>query len=114
MVAASVLLAVILAPSRTDAFYEKGTDVVAIISAKALAKITDSPYLWIVELYREGCGYCQLLTPEYEKAAGKLRKLVGVAAVDVEKNNQLASQLMQTYNFQVCPHRNIADFTCPY
>ena len=55
-----------------------------------------------------------MLTPEYEKTAQKLSKvslclqiltaqLVRVAAIDVEKNGELASALQRTYNFQVEP-----------
>ena len=38
----------------------------------------------------QGCGYCQMLTPEWEKAATRMRKLVGVAAVDVVSQSVLA------------------------
>jgi hypothetical protein len=37
----------------TAAFYGKGSDVVSIKTSKDVAKISKSPHLWIVELYRE-------------------------------------------------------------
>lgn len=38
-------------------------------------KIARSDFLWIVELYRTGCGYCAELAPEYEKLAIKLKRV---------------------------------------
>jgi hypothetical protein len=39
---------------------------------------------------QQGCGYCQLLTPEWEKVAGNMKNLVRVGAVDTERNPQVA------------------------
>eukprot|EP00047_Mylnosiga_fluctuans_P013197 m.30035 g.30035 ORF g.30035 m.30035 type:complete len:358 (+) comp4736_c0_seq1:25-1098(+) len=85
----------------THAFYERGSEVISLRSMKDVDAIAKSKFLWIVELYREGCGYCQQLTPEYEKTAKQLEKLVRVAAVDVEKHRDVAGALQQTYGFQV-------------
>jgi thiol-disulfide isomerase/thioredoxin len=42
----------------------------------SLAQVLESEYLYVVEFYREGCGYCQLLTPIYEKLAGSMKHMV--------------------------------------
>ena len=39
-------------------------------------QVLNSEFLWVVEFYREGCGYCQLLTPEWEKVAANLKHMV--------------------------------------
>jgi len=74
-------------------FYERGSNVIAIKDEKQFKKeVLNSEFLWVVEFYREGCGYCQLLTPEWEKVAANLKHLVKVAAVDTERNRQVASK----------------------
>eukprot|EP00048_Salpingoeca_helianthica_P020673 m.7896 g.7896 ORF g.7896 m.7896 type:complete len:347 (+) comp5116_c0_seq1:101-1141(+) len=94
-----LLLALLIVAA--SAFYERGSSVISLYSSKDLEAIANSKFLWIIELYREGCGYCQMLTPEYEKTAAALEKLVRVAAVDVEKHRDLAGSLQQTYGFEV-------------
>jgi hypothetical protein len=45
---------------------------------KDIKKLKKSPYGWAIALYRDGCGYCELLKPEWTAAAGKMRKMAGV------------------------------------
>ena len=84
-----------------SAFYNKGSDVVSITDASGLKRLQRSNYLWVLEFYREGCGYCVQAAPEYEKAATSLKRMVGFAAVDVEKNQNIAGQLMQAFGVEV-------------
>ena len=44
---------------------------------------------WVVEFMSPGCGHCQKLKPEYERAATALAGLVKVAAVDCTQNQDL-------------------------
>ena len=43
--------------------------VIVLKTMKDVESISKSKFLWIIEFYREGCGYCQQLVPEYEKTA---------------------------------------------
>ena len=102
LLATAVVL--ILIPDGASAFYEKGSDVVPLTKSswkKNLLKQGSGDYLWVVEFYREGCGYCQLFTPEYEKAAGNLKNLVKVGAVDTERENALAGDHGKAEEVQV-------------
>lgn len=81
-------------------FYET-TDVVSLKKSIDIKQITESPYLVILEVYRESCGFCKILTPEYEKVATYLRKMVVVAAVDVEKDRNVANQVIKKYGINV-------------
>jgi len=56
-------------------FYSKKGDVVVIDSSRYLDTIEQSNFLWLLEIYREGCGYCQQLTPHWQSVAGKLRRV---------------------------------------
>ena len=79
-------------PKRSDRFYEFGSNVIKINDEKQFKReVMESNYLWAVEFYREGCGYCQLLTPIWEKVAEHLKNLVRVAAVDTERSGSLAA-----------------------
>ena len=90
-----------VSPRRSAAgFYEKGSNVQDLKSKKEFRqRVLESDHLWAVEFYREvniqpnldfrnlvplyarpltmarpqGCGYCQLLTPEWEKVAENLK-----------------------------------------
>ena len=46
---------------------------------------------WLVEFMNPGCGHCQRLAPEYEKAASALAGLVKIAAVDCTQSQDLCS-----------------------
>ena len=98
---ARVALLIVLLHEASAAFYSKGSDVVAISDAAGLKRLQRSNYLWVLEFYREGCGYCVQAAPEYEKAATSLKRMVGFAAVDVEKNQGIAGQLMQAFGVEV-------------
>jgi thiol-disulfide isomerase/thioredoxin len=98
-----VLVAVALlacAAQGVEAFYGKTSDV-TVLSGKKWKSVLNSPHVAIVELYREGCGHCVNLRPEYEKAAKALKGLVQVTAVDVEKNRDMAGKVQSWGKFQV-------------
>ena len=98
---ARVVLLLMLLHQVAAAFYSKGSDVVPITDAAGLKRLQRSNYLWVLEFYREGCGYCVQAAPEFEKAATSLKRMVGFAAVDVEKNQGIAGQLMQAFGVEV-------------
>ncbi|KAJ1486354.1 thioredoxin-like protein [Baffinella frigidus] len=73
-------------------FYEKGSNVQDLKSKKEFReRVLESDHLWAVEFYREGCGYCQLLTPEWEKVAENLKHLVRLGGVNTETARELSS-----------------------
>jgi hypothetical protein len=148
-------LLLVLLGSGAAAFYGSGSDVIRIATRKDLDKALASPYLYMVELYREvsgciaasGVGFSRSPQPwifslgvrilpavdarvreDRQEAAqgvpiaaiaatfdrigggeeGPSRlltsccaKMVGVAAVDVEKHRDVAQALMQEFSFEV-------------
>ena len=75
---------------KSERFYEFGSNVIKLGDEKQFKRdVLQSNFLWAVEFYREGCGYCQLLTPIWEKVAENLKNLVKVAAVDTERSGSL-------------------------
>ena len=62
---------------KSERFYEFGSNVIKLGDEKQFKRdVLQSNFLWAVEFYREGCGYCQLLTPIWEKVAENLKNLV--------------------------------------
>ena len=83
-------------------FFEKGSDVVTLAStADWKQHVTNSSFLWIVAFYREGCGYCVLLEPEFASAATQLKRLVKFGAVDVEKHRRVADAVSRKHEFRI-------------
>lgn len=98
--AASLLLAFAW---RCGAFFESGSDVVTFDSAAKWREHNPggSNHLWIITFYREGCGHCVLLEPEFQKAATKLRKLVHFGAVDVEKHRRVSDAIVKKHGVEI-------------
>lgn len=65
------------------------------------AKLEKSNFAWVVAFYREGCGFCALLRPEFDEAATELKRYARIGAIDVERSRDLASYVQQRYGFQV-------------
>eukprot|EP00037_Helgoeca_nana_P014060 m.130258 g.130258 ORF g.130258 m.130258 type:complete len:492 (-) comp22370_c0_seq1:209-1684(-) len=97
-----LVAAAVICPDPASAFWGgKGSEVLDLTLHKDIKKLKKSPYGWAIALYRDGCGYCELLKPEWTAAAGKMRKMAGVAAVDVVNHKHIADSLMKEYGFEV-------------
>jgi len=96
-----LFLAASSVPSVEAKWGRTGSEIVDFTKSSHIKKVTNSPYVWIVALYRDGCGYCELLKPEFEKASGKMRKMVGFGAVDVVTHPHAAAKFQEEYNFKV-------------
>ena len=85
------------------AFFEKGSEVVVFDTPSKWREHNpaNSSFLWIINFYREGCGFCVLLEPELNAAATKLRKLVRFGAVDVETHRRLSDALVKKHRFKI-------------
>ena len=90
------------APPLVCAFFESGSDVTTIRNAAEWRdNVSNSSFLWIVAFYREGCGFCVLLEPEFAKAASSLKRLVHFGAVDVERHRKVADAVSRKHGFQI-------------
>ena len=88
-----------------DRFFERGSEVIKMRTKKDWKKLEDSNFAWVVAFYRESCGFCALLRPEWDEAAADLKRYVRIAAVDVEDHKtggaQLSSYVTGRYSFQI-------------
>ena len=79
--------------------------VIKMRSKADWAKVEKSNFSWVVAFYRESCGFCALLRPEWDNAAAELKRYVRIAAVDVEDHKtggaQLSSYITGRYSFQI-------------
>lgn len=83
-------------------FYERGSDVVPLRTTKEFKeRVSNSSFLWVLQLYREGCGFCKLLEAEFEKVAADMKHIAYFGAIDTERHAQLASKVTQKYAFKV-------------
>lgn len=78
------------------------------VAGKHVVDVTDKTFrdeilkhdgVAIVEFYAPWCGHCKSFTPEYESAAGILKGVVKVAALDATANEKTA----QTYGIKGFP-----------
>ncbi|KAI8075130.1 hypothetical protein BC940DRAFT_229939 [Gongronella butleri] len=69
-----------------DAMYSSRDQVVELTSANFKKEVLDNDKLVAVEFYAPWCGHCQNLAPEWKKAAGNLKGLVTVAAVNCDED----------------------------
>jgi thiol-disulfide isomerase/thioredoxin len=77
------------------------SEVIKMTKKSEWAKLEKSNFAWTVAFYREGCGYCALLRPEFDEAAADLKRYARIGAIDVERSRDLASYVQQRYGFQV-------------
>eukprot|EP00928_Gymnodinium_smaydae_P066420 TRINITY_DN49434_c0_g1_i1.p1 TRINITY_DN49434_c0_g1~~TRINITY_DN49434_c0_g1_i1.p1 ORF type:complete len:305 (-),score=83.38 TRINITY_DN49434_c0_g1_i1:57-971(-) len=100
--ATAILVAFQLRLASAAHFYESGSDVVVLKTKDDFRKkISNSSFLWFLQLYREGCGFCKLLEPEYERVAAELKHIVHFASLDVERFPQLSGAVTKKYGFSV-------------
>lgn len=98
MIKKVLLLAVMLAMA--TAFYEGSSPVVSLNSDNYEQVNTG---IWFVEYFASWCGHCRNMAPEWEKAAGALKGIVQVAAIDAgtHKVNVQGIQGFPTIRFLV-------------
>ena len=53
--------------------------------------VIDSDDLWLVEFFAPWCGHCKNLAPAWEEAAGKLKGVVRVGAVDMTTDQDVGA-----------------------
>lgn len=73
------------------AFYTKNGNIIELTTDNFDKLVIDSDEVWIVTFFAPWCKYSQNLIPEYTKAAGALKGIIKVGAVDVEKFKDLAN-----------------------
>lgn len=106
------ILSLAWTPRPATAFYESGSNVHGLKRSSDFKRwVTNSSYLVMAEFYREGCGFCALLTEQWEKAATDLKHLVHFVAIDVEKDRSLTSQVTRKYAIEVKGVPTIVAFT---
>jgi len=106
----ALLWSCLVTPS--SAFFEYGSNVHALKSSNDFKKwVTNSSFLVMASFYREGCGFCALLTEPWEKAATDLKHMVHFVAIDTEKDNKLASKVAQKYGIEIKGVPTIVAFT---
>jgi len=76
----------------SSAFYSKKDDVVELTTSNFPSEVLKSGDVWLVEFYAPWCGHCKSLTPEYKKAATKLKGIAKVGAVDMTKHESFGRQ----------------------
>ncbi|KAJ3056524.1 hypothetical protein HK097_006431 [Rhizophlyctis rosea] len=88
------LLTVTILASSVSALYSKRDAVITADSKNWQQEVLDTDHVVLAEFFAPWCGHCQRLTPEYKKAAEKLKGLAKVVAVDCDqdKNKPLCGQ----------------------
>ncbi|KAJ6263373.1 hypothetical protein Dda_1936 [Drechslerella dactyloides] len=86
----AALSAGLLAPL-ASAMYSSNSPVIQLTSKNFNEKILKSDHASIVEFYAPWCGHCKNLKPAYEAAAGNLKGLAQVAAIDCDEDANKAT-----------------------
>ncbi|EWC46325.1 hypothetical protein DRE_04496 [Drechslerella stenobrocha 248] len=87
---AAAVSAGLLAPL-VSAMYSSSSPVIQLTSKNFNEKIIKSNHASIVEFYAPWCGHCKNLKPAYEAAAGNLKGLAQVAAIDCDEDGNKAT-----------------------
>lgn len=67
--------------------YSAKSPVVQLTKKNFADLVIGSEHVWVVEFFAPWCGHCKSFAPEYEKAAGNLKGIVKVGAVDCDQND---------------------------
>uniref|UniRef100_A0A0E0EUB6 protein disulfide-isomerase n=1 Tax=Oryza meridionalis TaxID=40149 RepID=A0A0E0EUB6_9ORYZ len=90
--AALLLVAAAVAASPVSALYSAGSPVLQLNPNNFKSKVLNSNGVVLVEFFAPWCGHCQQLTPIWEKAAGVLKGVATVAALDADAHKELAQE----------------------
>ncbi|EEC84682.1 hypothetical protein OsI_31602 [Oryza sativa Indica Group] len=90
--AALLLVAAAVAASPVSALYSAGSPVLQFNPNNFKSKVLNSNGVVLVEFFAPWCGHCQQLTPIWEKAAGVLKGVATVAALDADAHKELAQE----------------------
>ena len=88
---AAVLLLLAAAASPAAALYSAGSPVLQL-NPNNFKKVLNANGVVLVEFFAPWCGHCKQLTPIWEKAAGVLKGVATVAALDADAHKELAQQ----------------------
>uniref|UniRef100_A0A0E0M1W9 protein disulfide-isomerase n=1 Tax=Oryza punctata TaxID=4537 RepID=A0A0E0M1W9_ORYPU len=92
VLAALLLVAAAVAASPAAALYSAGSPVLQLNPNNFKSKVLNSNGVVLVEFFAPWCGHCQQLTPIWEKAAGVLKGVATVAALDADAHKELAQE----------------------
>ncbi|VAI33009.1 unnamed protein product [Triticum turgidum subsp. durum] len=88
---AALLLLLAAAASPAAALYSAGSPVLQL-NPNNFKKVLNANGVVLVEFFAPWCGHCKQLTPIWEKAAGVLKGVATVAALDADAHKELAQQ----------------------
>uniref|UniRef100_A0ACD5XWG4 Uncharacterized protein n=1 Tax=Avena sativa TaxID=4498 RepID=A0ACD5XWG4_AVESA len=89
--AALLLVAAAASASPAAALYSAGSPVLQL-TPNNFKKVLNANGVVLVEFYAPWCGHCKQLTPIWEKAAGVLKGVATIAALDADAHKELAQQ----------------------
>ncbi|XP_022914894.1 protein disulfide-isomerase A6 homolog [Onthophagus taurus] len=72
--------------------YPTSSSVIDLTPSNFDRLVINSDEVWVVEFYAPWCGHCQQLVPEYQKAAGALKGVVKVGAVNADEHKELGGK----------------------
>ncbi|CAM0951636.1 unnamed protein product [Alopecurus aequalis] len=87
----AALLFLAVAASPAAALYSAGSAVLQL-TPNNFKKVLNANGVVLVEFYAPWCGHCKQLTPIWEKAAGVLKGVATIAALDADAHKELAQQ----------------------
>lgn len=64
---------------------------ITILNSKNFDELTKKGN-WIIDFWAEWCGPCQMMVPEFEKAAQEMKGKVNFAKVNVDEESELAQR----------------------
>ncbi|GJN33831.1 hypothetical protein PR202_gb22457 [Eleusine coracana subsp. coracana] len=89
---AALLLVAAAAATPAAALYSAGSPVLQLNPNNFKSKVLEANGVVLVEFFAPWCGHCQQLTPVWEKAAGVLKGVARVAALDADAHKTLAQE----------------------